>query len=277
MDVRSGTDPGVLTQLALCRARPGATAGMPRMVLALTSQSIMETAIHSPSRVSDAPVTLPHDDAERPRERLARHGAGALSNRELIALLLGTGSARASAFDTAARLLDGGIRGLAQRSLGDLETEHGLGRAKATRLLAALELGTRLASEGRTPQPVLRTPADTARHLLPRYSAGAVETFGVLALDVRHRVKREAVISVGCLTSSLVHPREVFQEAVVARAAALVLFHNHPSGDPEPSAEDVSLTRRLVSAGTLMGIEVLDHLVLGAGRYVSFKERGLIG
>jgi DNA repair protein RadC len=93
---------------------------------------------------------------------------------------------------------------------------------------------------------------------------------------VRLRLKREAVISVGCLTSSLVHPREVFQEAVVARAAALILFHNHPSGDPEPSAEDIALTRRLASAGTLMGIEILDHLVLGAGRFVSLKERGLL-
>lgn len=237
----------------------------------------MEIAIdtHVPTdRVREGAVRIP--DEERPRERLARHGAGALSNRELLALLLGTGSARASAFDTAARLLDGGVRGLAQRSLGDLEREHGLGRAKATRVLAALELGARLGSEGRASQPVLRTPADSARHLIPRYSARAVETFGLLALDVRHRIKREAVISVGCLTASLVHPREVFQEAVVARAAALIVFHNHPSGDPEPSAEDVSLTRRLVSAGTLMGIEVLDHVVLGAGRYVSFKERGLM-
>jgi DNA repair protein RadC len=213
---------------------------------------------------------------ERPRERLARHGAAALSSRELVALVLGTGSARASAFDTASRLLEGGIRGLAQRSLADLETEHGLGRAKATRVLAALELGARLASEGGAGQPQLRTPADSARYLLPRYSARPVETFGLLALDIRHRLKREAVVSVGCLTSSLVHPREVFQEAVLARAAALVLFHNHPSGDPEPSAEDVGLTRRLASAGTLMGIEVLDHLVLGAGRYVSFRDRGLL-
>ena len=93
---------------------------------------------------------------------------------------------------------------------------------------------------------------------------------------MRHRLKREAVISVGCLTSSLVHPREVFQEAVVARAAALVLFHNHPSGDPEPSAEDIALTRRLAQAGALMGIEVLDHLILGAGRFVSLKERGVL-
>jgi DNA repair protein RadC len=106
--------------------------------------------------------------------------------------------------------------------------------------------------------------------------ARPVETFGLLALDARHRLRREAVVSVGCLTASLVHPREVFQEAVVSRAAALVLFHNHPSGDPEPSAEDLALTRRLAAAGSLMGIEVLDHLVLGAGRYVSLKERGVL-
>ena len=120
------------------------------------------------------------------------------------------------------------------------------------------------------------THAEPPDAFLPRYGARPVETFGLLALDVRHRLKREATISVGCLTSSLVHPREVFQEAVTARAAALVLFHNHPSGDPEPSAEDVALTRRLCSAGTLMGIEVLDHIVLGAGRFVSLKERGIL-
>src|SRR5688572_25996583 len=143
----------------------------------------MESAIHTQppsSRVAEAPASPRVADEERPRERLARHGAGALSNRELLALLLGTGSTRASVFETAARLADGGIRALAQRSLGELEAEHGLGRAKATRVLAALELGARLASEGRTAQPVLRTPADSARYLLPRYAARAVETFGLL-------------------------------------------------------------------------------------------------
>ena len=218
-------------------------------------------------------LDLPSED--RPRERLARHGAGALSNRELLAVVLGTGTRRAPVMDLAAALLDSGLRGLAGRSVADLESERGLGRAQAARVAATLELGARLASEGRT-APAFRTAAESARYLLPRYGARPVETFGILALDVRHRLKREAVISVGCLTSSLVHPREVFQEAVVARAAALVLFHNHPSGDPEPSGEDVALTRRLSSAGTLMGIEVLDHLVLGAGRFVSLKERGLL-
>jgi DNA repair protein RadC len=173
-------------------------------------------------------------------------------------------------------LLASGLRGLAARSLEDLEGVRGLGRAKAARVLAALELGGRVASEWGGPAPCLRTPEEVARHLGPRYASRPVETFGLLALDIRHRLKKEAVVSVGCLTASLVHPREVFQEAVVARAAALVLFHNHPSGDPEPSAEDVSLTRRLAGAGALMGIEVLDHVVLGAGRFVSLKQRGVL-
>ena len=224
----------------------------------------------APRRVRDLPAE------DRPRERLARHGVSALSNRELLTLLLGSGSAQASALDVAESLLGAGLRGLAERSLPDLERVKGLGRAKATRLLAALELGARLASEGRTPAASFRTPQDAARYLLPRYGARPVETFGLLALDVRHRLRREAVVSVGCLTSSLVHPREVFQEAIVSRAAAIILFHNHPSGDPEPSSEDLSLTRRLASAGTLLGIEVLDHVVLGAGRIVSLKDRGVL-
>jgi len=213
---------------------------------------------------------------ERPRERLARHGVTALSNGELLAILVGTGSTRESALDVAEALLRRGLRGLAARTLGELEGQRGVGRAKAARVLAAFELGARMASEGPATAPTFRSPEDTARYLLPRYGARPVETFGTLALDVRHRLKREAVISVGCLTSSLVHPREVFQEAVTARAAALILFHNHPSGDPEPSEQDLSLTRRLTAAGTLMGIEVLDHVILGAARFVSLKERGLL-
>jgi DNA repair protein RadC len=219
-------------------------------------------------------LDLPRD--ERPRERLALLGAGALSSRELLAALLGTGARGASALDLAGDLLGSGLRSLASRSLQELEQVRGLGRAKATRVLAALELGARLASDPGCAAPALQSPGEAARYLLPRYATRPVETFGLLALDARHRLRREAVVSVGCLTASLVHPREVFQEAVVSRAAALVLFHNHPSGDPEPSAEDLALTRRLVAAGSLMGIEVLDHLVLGAGRYVSLKDRGVL-
>jgi len=233
-------------------------------------------AIHDDDR--KAPLrgglaALPRD--ERPRERLARLGPAALSSRELLAALVGTGARGASALDVADELLSPGLHALAARSLPELERVRGLGRAKAARVLAALELGARIASDGGSAAPPpLQSPQEAARYLLPRYGARPVENFGLLALDARHRLRREAVISVGCLTASLVHPREVFQEAVVSRAAALVLFHNHPSGDPEPSAEDLALTRRLAAAGSLMGIEILDHLVLGAGRYVSLKERG---
>ena len=228
------------------------------------------SAAIAPRRVHDLPVE------ERPRERLARHGASALATRELIALLVGTGSRATSVLDVADNLLTSGLRELAGRSLEELEGERGVGPAKATRLLAALELGVRLASEERGSLPTLQTPEEAGRYLLPRYSARPVETFGLLVLDVRHRLKKEVVVSVGCLTSSLVHPREVFQEAVAARAAALILFHNHPSGDPEPSAEDIALTRRLAAAGTLMGIEVVDHLIIGSGRFVSLKRRGVL-
>jgi len=238
---------------------------------ATTRPAVLREGGCAPSRrVADVPVE------DRPRERLSRHGAPALATQELLAVLLGTGAREVSALDLAERLLAGGLRGLAGRSLGELVGTRGLGTAKATRVLAAFELGARLASEERGPSPAFRTPAESAAWLLPRYSARPVETFGLLALDVRRRLKHEAVVSVGCLTASLVHPREVFQEAVVARAAAILLFHNHPSGDPEPSAEDVALTRRLAQAGALMGIEVLDHLVLGAGRFVSLKERGVL-
>jgi DNA repair protein RadC len=211
---------------------------------------------------------------ERPRERLFRHGPRALSSRELLALVLGSGSSRASALDLAEGLLRDGLRGLASRSLAELRGE--LGQAQACRVLATMELGARVLAEGRPEAPCFRTPEESARYLLPRYSCRPTETFGLLCLDVRQRLKREVVVSLGCLTSSLVHPREVFQEAIVSRAAALVLFHNHPSGDPEPSAEDLALTRRLLSAGSLLGIQVLDHLILGAGRYVSLKERGAL-
>jgi DNA repair protein RadC len=213
---------------------------------------------------------------DRPRERLARVGAAALSNRELIALLLGTGDRKRPVLELAEHLVSSGLRELAGRSVADLERERGVGRAKATRVLAALELGVRVAAEPTASTRAFRTPADAGRYLLPRYTGRPVEVFGVLVLDVRHRLKDEIVISTGCLTSSLVHPREVFREAVLGRAAAIVLFHNHPSGDPEPSAEDVALTRRLAAAGALLGIDVLDHIIIGAARWTSLKERGVL-
>src|SRR5688572_4877779 len=232
-------------------------------------------AVNESARAPRLMRNVPVED--RPRERLARLGSSGLASRELVAILLGSGTRGRGALELADDLLlPAGLRGLAGRSLPELTRERGPGRAKAARVLAALELGARLASEGRGSSPSFRNASEAARFLLPRYGPRPVETFGLLALDVRHRLKREIVISTGCLTSSLVHPREVFQESVVARAAAIVLFHNHPSGDPEPSAEDLSLTRRLASAGTLMGIEVLAHVVLGPGRFVSLKDRRVV-
>lgn len=213
---------------------------------------------------------------ERPRERLQRQGPGALSNGELLAVVLGSGSSGRSALDLGRELAGRGLRGLAAASVDELGRLPGLGPAGATRVRAALELGARLAAEQRPPGTIFRSPEETGRYLLPRHAARPVETFGLLLLDVRHALLRECVVSVGCLTASLVHPREVFREALDARAAAVVAFHNHPSGDPEPSAEDLSLTRRLAAAGSLMGVELLDHLVLGAGRFVSLKQRGVL-
>lgn len=213
---------------------------------------------------------------ERPRERLARLGPGALSSRELIALLLGTGRPGASALEVADAVLDAGLRGLSHASLGDLERRAGLGRAKATRLLAAMELGARVASASDDTRPSFRDVNQAARYLMARYSTGHVEAFGVLLLDVRYRLLRELVVAMGCLTGSLVHPREVFKEAVAARAAYVLVFHNHPSGDPEPSAEDHRLTKRLVEAGVLLGVDVVDHIIVASTGCVSLKQRGMM-
>ncbi len=220
-------------------------------------------------RVAD----VPNDD--RPRERLARLGSSALTNAELLAVLIGSGSRKASALDLGDRLSRAGLRRLAGCSVSEIEVVGGLGRAKATRVLAALELGARLSSAGETHRQ-FPSPEAAASYLLPRYGPRPVEHFGILALDTRGRLRAECLLSVGSLSGSLVHPREVFAAAINARAAGIILFHNHPSGDPEPSAEDLGLSRRLAGAGSLMGIEVLDHLVLGDGRFVSLKARGVL-
>lgn len=251
-------------------ACPKVKIKMPGQVRAmLTARDARSGGPRLACRVLDMP------ENDRPRERMEAHGAEALADRELLALLLNSGAPGISALDLADALLDHGLRDLGLSSQGELERRVGIGPAKASRILAALELGARSARDRRRPKVILRTAEALGRHLIPRYAARAVEVFGVLLLDVRQRLLRELVISVGCLTASLVHPREVFKEAVVSRAAGVVLFHNHPSGDPEPSGEDVALTRRLDSAGRLLGIEVCDHIVVGAGRYVSLRRRGL--
>ncbi len=212
---------------------------------------------------------------DRPREKLQRLGAAALGDNELLAAVIGHGSHHESALDIANRLLGqaGGLHGLAKSLDTQLLGVTGVGPVMAVRILAAIELGRRtLATPAERVQ--LCGPREVARYLLPRFGTRAVEQFGVVLLDARHRVLRTVVLSVGTADASVVHPRDVFRVAASAGATVIVLFHNHPSGDPTPSEDDMALTTRLIEAGELMGIEVLDHVVLADSSYFSFREGG---
>lgn len=209
---------------------------------------------------------------ERPREKLRRCGPSSLSDTELVAVLVGAGLPGEGALGLAGRLVGGGVRRLSTASLEELCRIRGMGPARAAVLLAAAELGRRLAAPT---GPAVSSPED-ARAFFAGMERLRKEHFRALYLDVRRRLLRVETVSIGTLTSSLVHPREVFSPAVEASAAAVVVGHNHPSGDPEPSPEDLALTRRLRQSGEILGIELLDHLILGRGRYVSLKERGLL-
>jgi DNA repair protein RadC len=213
---------------------------------------------------------------DRPREKLLRHGAAALGDNELVALVVGNGTRGADALGLANELLRrrGGIHGLARSTAADLAQLGGIGLARAAQVLAALELGRRTLTHGPGARVQLRSPRDAAAYLLPTFGARGVEQFGIVLLDSKHRVLRTAIVASGTLNSTIVQPRDVFREAMLGAAASVVAFHNHPSGDPSPSTEDVELTRRLRAAGVLMGIEVVDHIVLGDARYCSLKEMG---
>ncbi len=215
----------------------------------------------------------PHD---RPREKLERAGATALGDNELLAIVLGHGVPNSGALDLANAVLHavGGLNGLA-RALGDeLRRVPGIGAARAAQLIAAVELGRRTLLRGRREIVRILAAVDAARVLVPQFGAKPVEHFGVLLLDTRHQVLRTAVVSSGSLDGTVAHPREVFREATVANASAIILFHNHPSGDPHPSDDDVALTWRLIRAGDIMGIAVLDHLILVERGYRSMREAG---
>jgi DNA repair protein RadC len=211
---------------------------------------------------------------DRPREKLARIGAAALGDNELVALVLGHGTAKADALTLANALLArvGGVRGLARAGLTQVLGVPGVGTAHAARVLAAIELGRRAIVQPRDARARFNAPDDLARFLVPQFGWRPIEHFGALLLDGRNRLLRTAVVSVGTLDASVIHPRDIFREAALEVAAAVVLFHNHPSGDPTPSPEDVLITQRMVHAGVVMGIEVLDHLVLAETSYFSFRE-----
>ena len=213
---------------------------------------------------------------DAPRERLARLGAASLADAELLALVLRTGRRDADAATLARELLTSarGLAGCAEASFVELAARPGLGPAKAASLVAAFELARRLATRPLELGRPLGSPDAVERHFAARLAPRDRESFHVLLLDGRHRVIAEEEVSVGTLTASLVHPREVFRGAIRASAGALVLVHNHPSGDPSPSGEDRSVTRRLAEAGQLLGIEVLDHVVVARGGHFSFREAG---
>ena len=205
------------------------------------------------------------------RERLDRHGVNTLSDAELLTILAGPGGSR-----TADAVLGecGAVQALPHESAGDLARIDGVTPRTAAIITAAVELGRRTLTRPRPDRKRLGTPREVAEFLLPSYGASPVERFGLVSLCTKHRVLRTEIVSTGTLDASLVHPREVFRTAAMHRAAAIVLFHNHPSGDPTPSVDDVALTTRLHEAGALMGIEVLDHVILADTRYCSFKEMG---
>ncbi|MEZ5318615.1 MAG: DNA repair protein RadC [Vicinamibacterales bacterium] len=213
---------------------------------------------------------------DRPREKLDRLGARALGDNELLAVLVGHGTAGVSALAVANQLLAaaGGATGLTRLSRDELRATPGIGGAVAARVLAGVELGRRTLTRPPAERPQVLGPRDLAELLLPSHGAGSVEQFGVVLLDARQRVLRVVVVSTGSVDASVAQPRDVFRPAIAAGAVGVVLFHNHPSGDPTPSPEDVALTGRLFDAGRLLGIEVLDHIVLADATYCSIRHSG---
>lgn len=211
---------------------------------------------------------------DRPREKLARVGAMALGDNELVALVLGAGTRSRGALVVAQDVIAiaGGVPGLVRLGIEELDCVPGVGASRAARLLAAVELGRRTLFGDGEERPLMRSSRDLAEYLSPRYGGGAVERFGVVLLDQRGRVIRSMILSSGTAEASICHPRDVFRAAVLASATSLAVFHNHPSGDPLPSAADRVVTRQLVEAGDLMNVEVIDHIILGGGTYFSFKE-----
>ncbi len=223
--------------------------------------------------IHDLPVT------ERPRERLQRFGTEALSAQELLAVLMGRGIAGESVMVTAQRLLSqfGTVKGIACATVEELAGIKGIGTAKACQLKAAFELAARMTSPTENEEkPVVKTPEDAVAVMQGRLKDKKKEYFVALLLDTRNQLIKIAEISIGSLDSSIVHPREVFKEAISASSASVVFIHNHPSWDTRPSDEDIQMTKRLVQVGELVGIDVLDHVIIGGKNYLSLKRTGLI-
>ena len=217
---------------------------------------------------------------ERPREKLLAYGPSGLSNAELLAILLRSGTRKKSVLRIAeeimARIKEQGLVGMVHISVAELAKIDGVGKVKAATLQAAIELARRLAVQQSAKIQMITGPEDVARYAMPHYRFEQKEHFAVLLLNTKNHVISMPEVSVGSLSASVVHPREVFRAAIDHAAAAMILLHNHPSGDPTPSREDIAVTERLVKAGKIMDIPVLDHVVLGRDRFISLKEKGLL-
>ena len=212
----------------------------------------------------------------RPREKLLQYGASALSDIELLAILLRTGTTSKSvlhlAEDVLAQYKDKGLAAIMHISPQEIASIHGIGLAKAATVIAAVELGRRLSERAARTLEKVEGPEDVARYVIPSLRFEQKEHFLAMFLDIRNRILALSTISVGSLTSSIAHPREVFREAIRYSAASVILVHNHPSGDPAPSREDIQLTKQMMKAGEIMGIPVLDHVVVAGDNFVSLKE-----
>jgi DNA repair protein RadC len=215
---------------------------------------------------------------ERPRERLLRYGAETLADAELLAILIGSGTRGFSALDVARELLRRfeNLTELSRRDVSELRSVRGMGQVRAIVLAAAFELVRRIQAEPFTARKVIRSPEDVARMYIPRLRGARKESFRVLLLNSANQVQREVLVSEGTLDASLVHPREVFRLAITESARSIILLHNHPSGNAEPSPQDIAITRQLVSAGKLLDIPVLDHIIIAGEGYTSLRERQLL-
>lgn len=215
---------------------------------------------------------------ERPREKLMKRGAQSLSNAELLAILLRTGTQEESVMRVAERILiesgEDGLSGLAHSSIESLMKRKGVGEAKAVTIAAALELGKRVAAGESQKRVIIHSSDDVAKYMMPRLRYCDREHFYVVLLNTKNHVITAPLISVGTLSESLVHPRELFKEAVNHSASSVILVHNHPSGDPSPSREDILLTKRIAEGGKLLDIQVLDHVIIGDNTYISLREQG---